>query len=270
MQDSSRPVTGYPVQNLNGCAPPPPASSATAYPYVNPNPYPYYPPPTPQNPRPTFFRRLFVAFAILVIIFGTILLIFWLVLRPHLPDFSLESLSLSNFNASNQRVTATWNAQFQVFNPNKKLSISYGDVVSSVFHKDYFLTETRIGPFVQGTRNVSTVQASYSVVDSYVEAKVVDAINGERSRGEVKFSVNVLADVAFRYGGWRGRRRVLRVRCNDVALSGSSGKMTGGPRKCSERMAKRRLTTVNPTAYCTAFPFMFIAKGKRRKEEQIV
>ncbi|KAK6235258.1 hypothetical protein SCA6_010595 [Theobroma cacao] len=325
MQDSSRPVTGYPVQNLNGCAPPPPASSATAYPYVNPNPYPYYPPPTPQNPRPTFFRRLFVAFAILVIIFGTILLIFWLVLRPHLPDFSLESLSLSNFNASNQRVTATWNAQFQVFNPNKKLSISYGDVVSSVFHKDYFLTETRIGPFVQGTRNVSTVQASYSVVDSYVEAKVVDAINGERSRGEVKFSVNVLADVAFRYGGWRGRRRVLRVRCNDVALSGSSGKMTGMmkfdlkkrpnwlpladyhnttevcigyliggslmvsnslPTGCylplskmvitmkdavylRERMAKRRLTTVNPTAYCTAFPFMFIAKGKRRKEEQI-
>ncbi|XWS73848.1 hypothetical protein CRYUN_Cryun02cG0164400 [Craigia yunnanensis] len=233
MQDSSRPVTGYPVHNLNSCAPPPPATSGTAYPYVNPNPYPYYPAPRPQNPRPTFFRRLFVIFTILLIIFGTILLIFWLVLRPKLPDFSIQSLSLSNFNASNQRVSATWNAQFQVSNPNKKLSISYGYVVSSVFHKDYLLTETRIGPFVQGTRNVITVEASYSVVDSFVEGKVVDEMNGERTRGEIKFNVRVLTDVAFRYGGWRGRRRVLRVWCNDVTLTGSSGKMTGGPKKCS-------------------------------------
>ncbi|XWS71418.1 hypothetical protein CRYUN_Cryun03dG0136300 [Craigia yunnanensis] len=233
MQDSSRPVTGYPLQNLNGCAPPPPATSGTAYPYVHSNPYPYYPAPPPQNPRPTLFRRLFVIFAILLIIFGTILLIFWLVLRPKLPDFSIQSLSLSNFNASNQRVSATWNTQFQVSNPNKKLSISYGDVVSLVFHEDYFLTETKIGPFVQGTRNVSTVQASYSMVDSFVDGKVVDAMNGERTRGEIKFNVKVVSDVAFKYGGWRGRRRYLRVWCNDVALTGSSGKMTGGPKKCS-------------------------------------
>ncbi|XP_022752527.1 NDR1/HIN1-like protein 10 [Durio zibethinus] len=233
MQDSSRPVTGHPVQNVNGYAPPPPATSATAYPYASSNPYPYYPAPVPQNPRPTFFRRLFVAFAIFFIIFGTILLILWLVLRPRLPDFSLQSLSLSNFNASNQRVSAAWNAQFQVSNPNKKLSISYGDIVSSVYHDDYFLTETRIGPFVQGTRDVSTVEASYSVVDSFVDGKVVDAMNGERTRGGIKFNVRVVADVAFRYGGWRGRRRFLRVWCNDVALTGLSGKMTGGPKKCS-------------------------------------
>ncbi|XVE59636.1 hypothetical protein DITRI_Ditri05aG0062000 [Diplodiscus trichospermus] len=234
MQDSSRPVTGYPVQNLNGCAPPPPAASGTAYPYVSPNPQPYYySAPPPQNPRPTFFRRLLVAFAIVLIIFGTILLIVWLVVRPKFPDFSIQSLSPSNFNASNQRVNATWNAQFQVSNQNKKLSLSYDDVVSSIFHKDNFLTETRIGPFVQGTRNVSTVEASYSVVDSFVEGKVVDEMNGERSRGQIKFNVKVLADVAFRYGGWRGRRRILRVWCNDVALTGSSGELTGGPNKCS-------------------------------------
>ncbi|XWS28521.1 hypothetical protein CRYUN_Cryun25bG0076900 [Craigia yunnanensis] len=203
MQDSSRLVTGYPAQNVNGCAPPPPATSTTAYPYFNPNPYPYHPEPPPQNPRPTFFRRLFVAFVIFLIIFGTILLIFWLVLRPHFPDFSLQSLSLSNFNASNQHVSATWNARFQ----------------------DRAVRA--------GTRNVSTVEASYSVVDSFVEGKVVDAMNGEKTRGEIKFNVKVVSDVAFRYGGWRGRRRVLRVWCNDVALTGSSGKMTGGPKKCS-------------------------------------
>ncbi|OMO83158.1 Late embryogenesis abundant protein, LEA-14 [Corchorus olitorius] len=235
MQDSSRPVTGYPVQNANGCAaPPPPVASGTAYPYVNPNPYPYYPAaPQPQNPRPTFLRRLFIAFALFLIIFGTVLLIFWLVLRPHFPDFTIQSLSLSNYNGTNQRVTATWNAQFKVSNPNKKLTIYYGDIASSVFYKDYFLAETRIGPFVQGTRNLTTVDASYSLVDAYVDGKVVDAINGDRRSSQVKFNVKVVADVGFRYGGWRGRRRLLRVWCNDVSLSGSSGKMTGGPKTCT-------------------------------------
>ncbi|TYI10108.1 hypothetical protein ES332_A09G118500v1 [Gossypium tomentosum] len=152
----SMPITGYPVHNVDGCAPPPPAPSATACPY---------------------------------------------------------------------RVTATWNAQFQVSNPNKKLSITYADVVSSVFHKDYFLTETTIVPFLQGTGDVRTLDASFSLADSFVEGKVVDAMNGERSRGEVKFNVGMVADVVFRYSGWRGRRRVLRVWC-------SSGRMTGGPKRC--------------------------------------
>lgn len=129
-------------------------------------------------------------------------------------------------------MTATWNAQFQVSNPNKKLSITYADVVSSVFHKDYFLTETRIEPFSQGTGDVRTLDASFSLADSFVEGKVVDAMNGERSRGEVKFNVGMVADVVFRYSGWRGRRRVLRVWCGDVTLAGSSGRMTGGPKRC--------------------------------------
>ncbi|KAL4282480.1 hypothetical protein GQ457_16G008020 [Hibiscus cannabinus] len=201
MQDSSRPVIGYPVQSANGCAQPPPAAtSGTAYPYVNSNTYSYYPaPPPPQYRRQTFFRTFFIVMAILLLIFGIILLIFWLVLRPHLPDFSVQSLSLSNFNASNQRVSATWNAQFGVSNPNKKLSITYGDVLSSVFHGDYYLAETRIGPFSQGTGDVRTLDASYSVVDSFVDGRVVDAMNGERSRGQVRFNFKLVADVAFRY-----------------------------------------------------------------------
>lgn len=235
MQDSSRPVTGYPVHslNINGCAAPPPAPSATAYPYVNPNPYPYYPVPPPQNRLRTSFRYLFMIFLALLIILGFILFVFWLVLRPKYPDFSIQSLSLSNFNASDQRLNGTWNAQFLVSNPNKKLSISYGDLVSLVFHEDYFLTDTRIGPFVQDTRNATTVEASYSVVDSFVEGKVVDAMNGERSRGQIKFNVKLVGNVLFRYGKWRSRWKYLRVWCYDVTLGISSGKMTGGPKKCS-------------------------------------
>ncbi|GMI97279.1 hypothetical protein HRI_003397300 [Hibiscus trionum] len=161
MQQSSTPVTGYPVQNANGCAPPPPAAaSGTAYP-------------------------------------------------------------------------ASWNAEFRVSNPNKKLSINYGDVISSVFHGDHYLAETRIGPFSQGTGDVRTLDASYSVVDSFVYGRVVDAMNGERRCGQVRFNVKAVADMAFRYGGWRGRWRLLRVWSDDITLTGSPGKMIGGSKRCT-------------------------------------
>ncbi|KAL4325863.1 hypothetical protein GQ457_11G019250 [Hibiscus cannabinus] len=232
MQDSSRPVTGYPVQNIDGCAPPPPVTGY-AYDRVNHNTYPYYPAPPPQKPRPTFLRRLLAAVAVALIIFGAILFIIWLVLRPELPDFSIQSLTLSNFNATNQHVNATWNAQFQVSNSNKKLSIFFGEAVSSVFHKDYFLSETTIGPFKQGTRSTASLGASYSLVNSLVEENVVNEMNEERSGGQMKFNLKVVADVAFRYGGWSGRDRFLTVWCYDVAVNAASGKMTGGPQECS-------------------------------------
>ncbi|GKU93755.1 hypothetical protein SLEP1_g7322 [Rubroshorea leprosula] len=238
MQGPSRPVTGYPVPNVNGCAPnppPPSAATATAYPYQNPNPYPYtyYQQPLPsQSPRATFARRLLFVFAAVLIIFGSIIFITWLVLRPRLPDFSLQSLSLPNYNSSTERVTATWDARFLVSNPNKKLSVSYSDVYSSVYYHGYDLADSRMPPFEQGTRNVTTIETSFSLVDAYIKGDVVDAINKDRSNGQVKFDVFVSSWVGFRYGGWRGRRRVLRVSCGNVALNSSSGKMLGVAKGC--------------------------------------
>lgn len=65
-----------------------------------------------------------------------------------------------------------------------------------------------------------------------MEEKVVDELNGEKSYGEVRFDFKVMADVTFGFGGWRGRRRFLRVWCNDVVIA-SSEKMAGGPKMCT-------------------------------------
>ncbi|GMI97283.1 hypothetical protein like AT2G27260 [Hibiscus trionum] len=232
MQQSSRTVIGYPAQNANGCAPPlPAAASGTAYPYVYSNTHRYYPAPTPpEYRRPQ--RIVLISIATFFLIFAIILLILGLVFLPHYPDVSVQSLSLSNFNTSNQHVSASWNAEFRISNPNKKLSITYGDVVSTISHGDYYLAGTRFGPFSQGTGDVK-LDANYSVVDSFVDWTVVDAMNGERSRGQVRFNVKAVADMGFQYGGRRLQWGMLRVVCDDVTLTGSSGKMTGGPKRCT-------------------------------------
>ncbi|KAJ8768038.1 hypothetical protein K2173_020978 [Erythroxylum novogranatense] len=245
MQDSSRPATGYPVPN--GHTPPP---TGTAYPYqapppntnTNTNPYFYYnqqqQQPFYSDRRALILRRMIVAVIAVTVIFFTILFIMWLVIRPRLPDFQIQSLSLSNFNISStsQTVTGNWNARFQVYNPNKKMKIYYDEIESGILYKSDTLSQTRIAPFMQNTKTQSVVEASYSATEAYVDGWVVSGINGERSRGSVGFNVKVVADVGFKVGGLRARRRLLRVLCENVPVgvstSSKSGNLTGGARDC--------------------------------------
>ncbi|KAI9195290.1 hypothetical protein LWI28_013561 [Acer negundo] len=243
MENPSRPVTGYPAPNPNGHpahpypAPPPPLSQPYHYP-------PYYqsaaPPPYP-NPRRSFLRTILVVTVAFFVIFGSVLLIFWLVVRPHLPEFQLSSLSVSNFSANQSRVTATWDARYHVYNPNKKMTVSYYDVVSYILFKSDLLTSTHIAPFKQDTRNQTDLTAKFSIIDSYVDAKLVNDLNSERTHGSVTFNVRLEAIAGFRYGAWRARRRLIRVWCNGVPVnvsssSGGSGNLVGGPRNCKVGM----------------------------------
>ncbi|KAF5751696.1 protein YLS9 [Tripterygium wilfordii] len=242
MADPSRPVTGYP--SANGY-PAPPLGSAYPYqaqpPQNQPHAY-YYNAPPPPDPRLAFYRRFCVIIIGLTVIFATVLFICWLVIRPRVPEFRVDSLSVSNFNvtSSSQTLTGSWNLRLQVYNPNSRMTLSYDDVRPSVFYKTEFLVETRIPPFQQGKKNQTFVDASFSASNSYVDRRVLDGISADRARGTVSFNVKVVAVVKFRTGAWRARARVLRVYCTDVPVgitaSSTSGKLVGGARECSVRV----------------------------------
>jgi hypothetical protein len=238
--DPYRPATGYPFVPNGIHYPPPP--SGTAYPYQAPPPQPanpyYYNTNQPYpNQRATLLRRLIAALIIVTVIFFTILFIVWLVIRPHLPEFRVTSLSVSSFNASSSSssVSGNWNARFQVYNPNK-LKISYGDIQSSIYYKSEFLSQTRIPPFKQAKKNVTDINAEYGAMGSYIAGRAVNQINGDKGRGSVSFNLKIVADAVYRVGGFRARRRLLRVFCDDLAVgfsgNGGSGNLTGGARRC--------------------------------------
>jgi hypothetical protein len=52
----------------------------------------------------------------------------------------------------------------------------------------------------------------------------------------VSFNLKIVADAVYRVGGFRARRRLLRVFCDDLAVgisgNGGSGNLTGGARRC--------------------------------------
>lgn len=245
MQDSSRPVvTGYPAHNgypppQQGAAYPYPAPPPQAVPYYNQQPYPYR-----ASYSRTFIRTFITTMILVFFILGVSTFILWLVLRPRVPEFRVVTLSVSNLSTgsnSSSSLTGTWNVDISVNNPNKKLSVVYDSARSFLYYKSGFISETRIPPFKQAKQNQTTIDASFSAVNTYVDRSVVNDINGDRARGIVTFNMLLEARAQFRSGGWRLRSRWVRVLCEDLAVGLSSnnsgtGKLTGGTRECRVRL----------------------------------
>ncbi|KAK4366401.1 hypothetical protein RND71_014281 [Anisodus tanguticus] len=253
MNDPNRPVTGYPAAagplppNPNGYPQPPP--SGTAYPYAVPPPSsaayyhnnnPYYqqqPQPYAAIQRATFLRRVIAIAIAAMVIAGTFTFIVWLILRPKLPEFRVDSMSVSNLNLSNSLISANWDLRFTVRNPNKKMTLYYDDIAAAVFYDYVSLSDTTVPPFYQEKRVETSQKAGFASSGSYVERRVFDEMNSERDRrGSIGFNVRMVARVRFKAGAWRARRRFVRVYCKglDVGVGSnkSSGNLLGGSRQC--------------------------------------
>ncbi|KAA8544330.1 hypothetical protein F0562_022341 [Nyssa sinensis] len=257
-QSNSRPVTGYPAtgypqpqSNTNpNCYPSAhptysttTTTAGTAYPYAAPPPQTTYYNPNPYygqnytNPRATFLRRLFAILIASFIITGTVVFIIWLVLRPRLPEFRVDSVSLSNFNVSpSSQITGNWDVRFTVRNPNHKITLYYDRIEASVYYKSQPLSDTTMPPFVQDTKNETAVRATFAASSTYVDGWVVNAINQDRTRGRVGFNVRLFSRVRFKAGAWRARRRFLRVYCPDlnvgITSNNAGGTLVSGSRQC--------------------------------------
>ncbi|XP_057782018.1 NDR1/HIN1-like protein 10 [Salvia miltiorrhiza] len=255
MDDRNRPVTGYPAPNpqTNGysatAAPPPPPGTAYPYAAAAPPPSAYYYQSNPYQQqnyqydaesvrRATCLRRIFAFVIGLVVIFGTVTFIVWLVLRPQLPEFRVDSFSISNFTLSNDSlISFTSEIKLTARNPNKKMKLGYDHIETAIYYQSYSLSETTVAPFYQGTKNETSLTARFAAAGSFLEKAAVDGITGERGKnGNVNFNLRMLSRVRFEAKAWRTRRRFLKVFCGDLVLglptSGRSGVLTGGPRQC--------------------------------------
>ncbi|KAJ4838334.1 hypothetical protein Tsubulata_048526 [Turnera subulata] len=125
---------------------------------------------------------------------------------------------VSNLTVSNSSlgVSGTWSARFVVRNPNKKLCLEYYDVISMVYYRSELLAQTRIPPFKQEIKNVTSLTAEYSTADSNISGRAASNINADKGRGSVVFYLKVMADAGFYFDGFRICQRVGRVLCLDV------------------------------------------------------
>ncbi|CAM0149996.1 unnamed protein product [Urochloa decumbens] len=268
------PAMGYPANpSPNGtpgaaapyfaAAPPPSAATANgtaafgvAYPYPAPphhppppphHHYPYPPPPPPHHnhhyaphpPPPTCLRRLLAAVVGAFLLLGAATFIVWLLLRPRAPAFSLASLALSRvaYSPSNSSLSASFDAALVAANPNSKLSVTYFSPLATVsFAPSSPIAVASLAPFSQGPGNTTTLAFRLVVDDAYVgpdDAAPLKTGGG----GAIGVQVRLMAVAVFDRGGWRTRRRVMRVMCDGVQVvfrgkNSTEAAFNGPPRRC--------------------------------------
>ncbi|KAE8778715.1 Harpin-induced protein 1 containing protein [Hordeum vulgare] len=242
-----------PVANGNGTA-----AFGVAYPYPAPpphhHPHHHHPPPPPSYhhyhnhhnpyqaappPPPTCLRRLLALVVAAFLLLGAGTFIVWLLLRPRAPAFSLSSLTLSRvaYSPANSSLSAAFDASLLADNPNSKLTISYSSLVAYVdLAPSSPIAVTSLAPFAQGPRNATTLAFRLDVDGTYVgpdEAAALKSGNG----GTMEVQVRLAAIAVFDRGGWRTRRRAMRVLCDGVPVTfrgknATDAKFDGPARRC--------------------------------------
>ncbi|XP_066336388.1 NDR1/HIN1-like protein 10 [Miscanthus floridulus] len=235
-----------------------PAAFGVAYPYPAPphhhppppphHHYPYpQPPPPPHHhhhyayppPPPTCLRRLLAAVVGAFLLLGAATFIVWLLLRPRAPAFSLTSLALSRvvYSRANSSLSASFDAALLAANPNAKLSVAYFSPLASVsFAPSSPLAVASLAPFGQAPGNTTTLAFRLVVDDAYVGPDDAAALK-TGDGGAVDVQVRLMAVAVFDRGGWRTRRRVMRVTCDGVKVvfrgkNSTEAAFNGPPRRC--------------------------------------
>lgn len=260
---------GYPAnpnQSPNGTAyytaPPPPANVngaasaaafGVAYPYPAPPPHHQPPPPHPYHhpypapphhypphpPPPTCLRRLLALVVGGFLLLGAATFIVWLLLRPRTPVFSITSLNLSRvaYSPTNSTLSASFDAALLASNPNSKLSVSYFSPLASVCTTPSSpLAVASLPPFSQGPGNTTTLAFRVAVEDAYVGPDDAAALKSG-SGGTAEVEIRLAAVAVFDRGGWRTRRRVMRVICQRVPAvfhgkNSTEASFNGPARRC--------------------------------------
>lgn len=122
------------------------------------------------------------------------------IFKPRYPELRVNSATLSLLNLTDaSQLTAKWDINLVVSNPNHNLDILYDAVYASV-HTNRgvgFLTSTRLVPFSQQNRSNTTLRVQLQVTDGFVNNDDANGIAFGRARGLVKFGVMFSAIIRF-------------------------------------------------------------------------
>lgn len=222
------PVMGYPYQQ----APQGYASSYIGYPPTEYNSYAYSQTPTQSNVRRNSkFVRVVLVMMIIVAVFtlcSTVAL--WFILRPEVPAFRVDALTVSNFNTTNFDQTANWEANVTVDNTNHKLKVYFNEIKSYVDYKDEYLAHAFVNPLSLEVKEHYVMNVKLSAnnaVEHVVDQKLVDDMARDRSRGSLIFRMRLMVSSTFRRGSWWKKTRTLKVRCERLKVEFVGGAGVG-------------------------------------------
>ncbi|GAB4856292.1 hypothetical protein Ancab_014220 [Ancistrocladus abbreviatus] len=170
-----------------------------------------------------------IIFSILVFI-GLIILVVWLIVRPHAlkfhaSDASLTQFSLSSSTNSNSTLLFNLALNFTVRNPNRHIGVYFDEIDISAYYEKQRFSTASLALFYQGHKNTtdlgpvvfkgqSTVVAASDLISDY---------NGQKGNGVFDIDVKLKFKVRFKLSLFKTGRYKPKVECNlKIPLNGGN------------------------------------------------
>ncbi|KAF7020014.1 unnamed protein product [Triticum aestivum] len=187
--------------------------------------------------RRRLYRKCCGALLALVLLALFIILIVYLVLRPHKPRFYLQDLAVLCLNVTpptSAYLFTTMQATVAARNPNDRVGVYYDEADMYAQYKGVAITvPTRLPVAYQGHRDQSVWSPYLRSMDSVVlPPQLAVALAQDETAGYVLVDVRVDGQVRWKVGTWISGHYHLRVNCPALIRvnegKGSYGATTGG------------------------------------------
>ncbi|XP_058742669.1 NDR1/HIN1-like protein 10 [Vicia villosa] len=174
----------------------------------------------------SFLWKLLVA---LIVLFGLIILIFYLIVQPRPFKFYVTKAQLTQFDYTNNTLHYNMVLNFTAHNPNKKLSIYYDRVEAQTFYEgsrfsnvDVITHMNSFRQYKKGSDPMSGVFAGQKLL--MLDNDQVSEFNKDKSVGVYNIKLKLYFTIRFRLGDSISRKYKPRVKCDlTVPLSNNNG-----------------------------------------------
>ncbi|KAK8582240.1 hypothetical protein V6N12_072431 [Hibiscus sabdariffa] len=175
---------------------------------------------TQQQPRGRFslVRCVATCLLALIVVVGLAVLITWLVINPKKWVYTLENGSVQNFNLTNNHLNATFDFVLRAHNPNRRLSVYYDHIESTVTYEDQTIAFNTMDPFFQPHRNVSRVKSKLVALNLAMSPSTSKDLMIEKTSREIQVDVHYKTRIRLKLGRWKSSHRTLRIVCYSVTI----------------------------------------------------
>ncbi|KAI4320251.1 hypothetical protein MLD38_033750 [Melastoma candidum] len=162
--------------------------------------------------------------------------ILYLVFRPKLPKYSIDTLEITQFSLNNDMsLYATFDVNITAVNPNKRIGIYYeGGSRITVWYQDSDLCQGALPKFYQGHRNTTILNVPLTGQTQNATSLLTSIQQEQQSTGYIPLTVRVRQPVRVKLGGLKLMKVKFLVRCrlqvdnvsanNSVSIKNSSCK----------------------------------------------
>ncbi|CAA3022708.1 Hypothetical predicted protein [Olea europaea subsp. europaea] len=162
----------------------------------------------PINGRATLLARCSITILILLLLaIISFSLILWLIFSPRLPEFNVESLSVSNANVS---------MEFTVKNPNRKINLWFSGFDVVLLHENCEILKGTVKVFSLRKRSEARMTVNWT------NSGKMKNLGLDLSKKEVDFDVKMNGTACFKAGKWMNEKKSVQVLCKNLKTGDSA------------------------------------------------